>query len=70
MLTKKEWYSVPEAAEFLQVSDSRIRQLLTRGQLEGVKFNERAWAISKKVLHAFAKMDRPVGNPHFVKKPE
>ena len=66
VLKKDErWMSVIEAAEYLGLSEGRIRQLLLAERIEAMKLNQRAWAISKTALDEFKKLHRPVGNPNF-----
>jgi excisionase family DNA binding protein len=64
---EKRWMSVGEAAEYLGLSEGRIRQLLLAERIEAMKLNERAWAIPKTALDDFKKLDRPAGNPNFGK---
>lgn len=66
VLDKGEWLTVAEAADYLGLSEPRVRQLLLSGRLEGLK-HANAWAIRKKELVRFSKLDRPVGNPNFGK---
>lgn len=67
VLQDERWMSVPEAANYLGLSEGRVRQLLLAGRIKAMKLNERAWAISKTALDEFKKLDRPVGNPNFGK---
>jgi excisionase family DNA binding protein len=48
-----DWYGTAEAARLLGVSDSRIRQMLLSGELEGERdpVTER-WKIPQHVVHA------------------
>jgi hypothetical protein len=62
----KDWLNVRETANKLKLSESRIRQMLSRGQIAGQKLSERAWAISAAEVERVAKLDRPPGNPAFV----
>lgn len=64
MLSAKQWYTVEEVAARLALSEARIRQLLLRKQLNGVKFAN-AWAVEDSELRRFEKLDRPPGNPNF-----
>jgi excisionase family DNA binding protein len=49
----EEFYTVPEAAKLLGVSGSRVRQLLTAGELEGERdpMSDR-WRVSRAAVHA------------------
>lgn len=60
-----EWLSVDQAATELGIGAPRVRQLLQAGTLKGQKLSERVWAIYRKDLASFKKLDRPVGNPTF-----
>jgi len=42
-----DFFSVPEAADALGVTDGRIRQMLAAGELRGHKLGEKNWAIPK-----------------------
>lgn len=55
--------SVPEAAAILGCTVGRVRQLLISGELEGKKFNEKAWAIEKRAVEKLAKVPRTKGRP-------
>ena len=55
--------SVPEAAEILGCTVGRVRQLLIAGDLDGRKFNEKAWAIEKRSVAKLAKIPRTKGRP-------
>jgi hypothetical protein len=43
-----EWISVPKAAELLGCSDVWVIKMVQRGDLEGFKLSNRAWAVSRK----------------------
>ena len=49
------YLSVNEVADLLGLTTGRIRQLLISGELEGVKVNERAWVIDRKVVEKYAR---------------
>jgi hypothetical protein len=49
-----EAFSVAEAAENLQLSQARVRQLLQEDAMPGAyKFSERVWVIPRKSLETF-----------------
>jgi excisionase family DNA binding protein len=58
-----QFVSVSEAAEILGCTDGRIRQMLRAGEIEGIKLNERAWAIPKKAAEKAAKNTPTTGRP-------
>lgn len=60
----KDLMTVKEVAAFLEVTPGRVRQLLADKQLTGLKLNG-SWMLARKVVVAFAKKDRPPGNPTF-----
>jgi excisionase family DNA binding protein len=68
VLTRKEWFTVTEAAEVLGVSGGRIRQLLLAGRIDGQKLHPRSWVVSAASVRAFGKLDRPPGNPSFLRR--
>jgi hypothetical protein len=43
-----EWVSVPVAAELLGCSDVWVIKMVQRGDLEGFKLSNRAWAVSRR----------------------
>lgn len=49
------WLSVNEAANLLDLTTGRIRQLLLSGELSGKKLNEKAWVIDRRDVEKFAK---------------
>ena len=53
------YLTVIEAAAIVGCTRGRIYQLLEGGNLEGVKFHGRAWAVLKKSAEDYAK--RPIG---------
>jgi excisionase family DNA binding protein len=57
--------STAEAADYLGLSETRVRQLCARGAI-GAKVGGR-YIISQDELRQFAKIPRPVGNPNFGK---
>jgi hypothetical protein len=68
-IKQEEILSVPQVAKRLRITGGRVRQLLldpTSG-LKGFKIGAN-WAVSKKEVERFAKLDRPVGNPNLLRK--
>ena len=63
MAIKGDLLSVTEAATILGCTTSHVRLLLSEGTLEGQKLHERAWAVSRKSLNAYAKREITVGRP-------
>ena len=53
-------YTVPEAAKVLGISQTRVRQLLRDGQIEGER-NENTWEVSKQSVHTFRDTYEPKG---------
>lgn len=60
-LPAKVFLSVPEAAEFLGITGSRVRQMLSEGSLLGEKLNERAWAVYRDSVEKAARNQRDGG---------
>jgi len=66
----KEWLTVQEVAEELNVTEGRVRQWLLRSEdergakLRGTKFGK-SWAISRSDLNEFVRQERKPGNPDF-----
>jgi excisionase family DNA binding protein len=67
MLTPQIWMTVSEVAEYLGVTGGRVRQMILAGELPATKFGKN-WAIARKDVHEFAKIERKPGNPQFLKK--
>lgn len=57
-----EIVSVTQAAEELQISDTRVRVLIKDGKLPAQQVG-REWAILRPNLEWFRKLDRPPGRP-------
>ena len=58
-----EWISVKEAAEWTRYSESHIRYLLRKGEVEGRKFG-RDWFTTKEALQEYiATNPRPGPKP-------
>ncbi len=68
-IKQDEILSVPQVAKFLGMSGGRVRQLLLDplSGLKGFKIGAN-WAVSKKEVERFSKLDRPVGNPNLLRK--
>lgn len=49
----KKVLTTKEAAQVLGVNESRVRQLILRGQLRAVKFGAKSWMIEVADLRAF-----------------
>lgn len=63
-----QFVSVGEAAEILGCTDGRVRQMLRAEQLDGIKLNEKAWAIPRKAVERAAKNPPNTGRPRISKK--
>lgn len=62
------YLSVAEAAAELGRTATRVRQLISSGQLEAEQVDKRFWFISRKVLDDFKKIERTPGL-HVDKRP-
>lgn len=60
-LPAKVFLSVPEAADFLGITGSRVRQMLKAKELRGEKLNERAWAVYRDSVEKAAKNQQDGG---------
>lgn len=60
-LPAKVFLSVPETAEILGVTGSRVRQMLANETLRGEKLNERAWAVYRDSVEKALKEQRDGG---------
>ncbi len=60
-LPAKPFLSVEEAANFLGLTGSRIRQMLRDEELKGEKLNERAWAVERSSVEKAAKNQQDGG---------
>lgn len=56
--------SVKDAAEIIGVSERRVRQFCAAGKL-GKRVGPRMFVITRREAEAFAKIERPPGNPGF-----
>jgi excisionase family DNA binding protein len=57
----EKFYTVAEAAEILDLTVQRVRQLIASEQLDAEKAHDRLWIIPAKALEEFRKRDRPHG---------
>lgn len=62
-----EHFTVPQAAEYMKLSQASVRQYVWDGTLESVKFGV-ARVISQKECDRYLKERRPRGNPSFKPK--
>jgi excisionase family DNA binding protein len=53
--------TVKQAAELLEISEMRVRQLLTQGRIRGAKKFGRDWALPSKPV--ISKPENPRGRP-------
>lgn len=58
----KELMNSADVAKYLEVSDRRIRQLVTSGQLKGQRVG-RDYVFTLEDVKAYAATRRPVGRP-------
>ncbi|HUX16055.1 MAG TPA: helix-turn-helix domain-containing protein [Phycisphaerae bacterium] len=59
--------TVPQAAERLGLHRNRILQLIDAGSLPATRLG-RWWVLLAADVEAFARLDRPAGNPNFGRK--
>jgi hypothetical protein len=64
-----EIMNVKEAAELIGCTTGRIRQLLLAGELRGLKFSPRAWAVSRKDALRVARLEHGTGRPRSRRQP-
>ncbi|MDQ3506931.1 MAG: helix-turn-helix domain-containing protein [Actinomycetota bacterium] len=57
---EKEWMKVPEAAELLGVTRSRMYDLVSRGEVPAVRIGERSIRVNRRDLEEFLRRERPV----------
>lgn len=62
-IMQNPFLNVVEAAEVIGCNPSRVRQMLSTGQLEGIKVNERAWMISPESAAKVRDTIAPTGRP-------
>lgn len=67
MLQSATWMTVEEVASELGVNTSRVRQLIRAGKLSASKHGT-SWAVDRRELLRFSKLERKPGNPNFLKK--
>jgi excisionase family DNA binding protein len=58
-----DYYTTGEAARILGVTETRIRQLLIAGELEGVRDMNERWRIPQHAVHARKEQRRPIQDP-------
>jgi excisionase family DNA binding protein len=51
-MDRDNFYTVPEAAKVLDISKTRVRQLLRSGEIDGDR-SGKVWEVSKQSLHSF-----------------
>jgi len=59
-MDRDNFYTVPETAKVLGISQTRVRQLLRSGEIEGER-NENTWEVSKQSVHSFRDTYEPKG---------
>ncbi len=59
-MDRDNFYTVPESAKILGISQTRVRQLLRDGQIEGER-NGGTWEVSKHSVHTFRDTYEPKG---------
>jgi hypothetical protein len=62
-LKPKPYISVKDAADILGCTEGRVRQLLDAEVIAGTKLHERAWAVERKSVEAYARREITVGRP-------
>lgn len=64
LLVEPDYYTTGEAARILRITESRVRQMLSSGELEGARdpITER-WRIPQHAVHARLEKRRPVEPP-------
>jgi len=58
-----DFYSVPEAAVVLGVTDGRVRQMLAANEIQGQKLGQKAWAIPRAEVERVAQIPKTTGRP-------
>lgn len=61
MIDGKEYVSIKEAAEIIDVSEGRIRQFIFRKQLPSIQIGKRLRMLPLDAVQEFASMPRPTG---------
>jgi len=59
-MDRDNFYTIPETAKILGISETHVRQLLREGQIAGNRTN-RVWEVSKHSVHAFRDTYEPKG---------
>jgi excisionase family DNA binding protein len=59
-MNRDTFYTVPEAAKVLGISQTRVRQLLRESAIEGER-TDTTWNVSKQSLHSFRDSYEPKG---------
>jgi predicted nucleic acid-binding Zn-ribbon protein len=59
-MDRDNFYTVPETAKILDISQTRVRQLLREGSIEGMR-NENTWEVSRQSVHTFRDTYEPKG---------
>lgn len=55
--------NVSEAAKVIGCTESRVRQMLRDGLLNGVKANAKAWLVPESEAKKMAETQQPTGRP-------
>ena len=59
-MDRNTFYTVAETAKVLGISETRVRQLLRSGEIEGTR-QENTWEVSKQSVHTFRDSYEPKG---------
>lgn len=59
--------TIKEAAEYMSLSEIRVRELVRAGRLPAKKIGN-TYILAEKAVHYFAQIDRPVGRPPIEKE--
>lgn len=62
-LMQNHFLNVKEAAKIIGCHESRVRQMLSAGELEGFKINEKAWAVNRKSAEKMRDHTPQTGRP-------
>ena len=62
-----EYYTVTDAAKYLNYSEHTVRTYLLEGCLRGKKLGQN-WLVSQEECDRFKQSRKPRGNPNFKKK--
>ena len=58
-----DFYSVPEAADQLGLTDGRIRQMLAAEEIKGQKLGQKNWAIPRSEVERLKQVPQTNGRP-------